>query len=160
MDKVPYLVYLERFGTDYFFLKFHPGKHNSNPNKYKLRTNNKTLPIRILSTCLTIAVQQMKKHPNMSFGIYGQWDQKDVIQQVKSSQRFHLWLQIAINKINPDSYKLVQDPNYNFFMLIPAHKYSGTYIKEIENYFSKRFKSKLNELPVPTITDYQSYKFR
>lgn len=159
VDKKPYLIYLEQFGADYYFLKFHPSKHKTNPNKYKLRTGNKTLPIKILSTCLAIAVDKMKKCPDICIGIYGQWDEKDVETQKEISQRYNMWLRIAVSKIDPGKYEFVRDEGYNFFMIIPAGKYNEEYHSKIQNYFVKRFKSKLDELPVPTIEEFKAYKF-
>jgi len=160
VDKIPYLIYLEQFETDYFFLKFYPSRHASNPDKYKLRIGNKTLPIRILSTCLSIAVNELKKKPNICMGIYGQWDAKDVEAEKEASQRFEMWLRIAISKIDSNNYEFVVDKTYNFFMIIPIEKYSETYLAATQNYFSQRFRSKLNQLTIPTIEEYRAYKFK
>lgn len=161
-EKKPYLIYLEEYGEVYFFIKFFPSKHISNPNKFKLRTgeNAKILPSRILATCLAIMVENIKRNPNVCFGVYGQWDEKDVVNQSKESQRYRIWLRIATSKIDGGKFKFLYDSNFNSFLIVPKHIYSIDFKKQTQNYFRERFKSTLNELPIPSIEDYKTIQFR
>ena len=161
-EKKPYLIYLEQFSNDYFFIKFFPSRHRSNPEKYKLRTgqNKKILPVKLLTTCLTIVVNKMKIHQDSCFGVYGQWDQKDVYEEVEESQRYRMWLTIAARKIDSDKFRFLYDSSFNFFLVVPNHIYSEEFKKRTQKYFEKRFKSKLNELPIPTVKEFEAFKMK
>lgn len=158
-EKKPYLIYLEQFSDEYFFVKFFPSRHRSNPNKYKLRTgeNKKVLPVKLLSTCLKIVVEKMKIHKDACFGVYGQWDEKDVYSKLDDSQRYRMWFTIAKSKINSEKFQFLYDSDFNFFLVVPNHVYSEEFKIKTQTYFETRFRSKLNELPIPTIAEYEAY---
>ena len=161
-EKQPYLIYLEQFADDYFFIKFFPSRYRSHPNKYKLRTgkNKKVLPVKLLTTCLTIVVEKMKKHEDSCFGVYGQWDERDVYKGMNDSQRFRMWLTIATRKINSANFKFLYDKDFNFFLVVPNHIYSEEFKKRTQKYFEKRFRSTLHELPIPSIEEFEAYKLK
>ena len=161
-EKKPYLIYLEQYSDNYFFIKFFPSRHRSNPNKYKLRTgeHKRVLPIKLLSTCLRIVVEKMNSHKNASFGFYGQWDAKDVYAEANSSQRYRIWRSIAIRKINDENFHFLSDSNFNFFLVVPKHVYNDDYMSRTQAYFENRFRSKLDELPIPSILEFETCKLQ
>lgn len=156
-DKKPYLIHLEQFGDDYYFVKFHPSKHSNNPDKYKLRIQWPTLPVRILSTCIQIIIKEMTEEPDKVFCVYGQWDSKDVENESNISQRYKLWLQIAVSKINPEKYVFLRISIYNIFMVVPKEKNTEEYIQKTAQYFQKRFSSSLDQLKVPSKIEYETF---
>lgn len=157
-DQKPYLIYLEEFGNNYLFVKFHPSKHTADINKYKLRIGNKTLPVKVISTCVDVIADQARKNPQLTFGIYGQWDNLDVQRLSKSSQRYRIWRTIAMRKFGADNYKLVSMSHLNIVLMIPSDIYSNEFILKTSDYFSRRFKSQLDQLKVPSPDEIGTYE--
>ncbi len=158
-DKAPFLIYVEDYNEQYFFIKFHPSRHNGNKKKYQLRIGCKTLPVRIISTCLNLVIDKMKKYPDCAFGVYGQWDETDVFRQSETSQRYRLWFKIAISKFDPEKFKFLYIDELNVFLVVPKHLYSEAYKAETIKYFNVRFKRRITELKVPTEEEFATYNY-
>lgn len=149
VDNKPFLIYIEEYDEQYFFVKFHPSKYSSSPDKYKLRIGYKTLPVRVISSCLQVVVDKMKKHPDCAFGVFGQWDKVDIKRGSTSSQRYNMWLRIATSKFDSEKFKFLYIDILNVFLVIPADIYSEDYRDKTLRYFEKRFSGRLDELKVP-----------
>ncbi len=130
-NKKPYIIRVEKYPNDLFFLKFYPKNHESNPNKFKIRLNQKSEFSRLIATCIELAKKMLNKNPDCCFGFFGQWDNKDVVSEneLKNkpytlSQRYRIYKSVIFSKINSKNFEFYFNDEINTMIVFPKHVFN------------------------------------
>lgn len=158
--RTPYFIKVDEFEHDLYFLKFYPKRMDGSKEKYKKRLGKINELTRLVSTCVKLAYKLSNDNPDASFGFYGQWDKKDVVNESEISQRYRIYKRAIMSKINKDNYHFIYEDSVNTMIAIPNHLYSDRYKNKIKSLLLSIYSKDLNELRVPTIEEYESYKLK
>ena len=111
-----YIVRLEEFEYDVYFIKFHLRKDKDNPKKYQIETHVNE-PIKVIGTCLQIMLDFLnEKCKTASFGAVGvaSLDESEEDQ----SQRFRIYELLFKNEFAPVDFIHADMPKANATFII------------------------------------------
>lgn len=151
-SKKPYMIRVEKYKYNIFFLKFYPKRLELSPYKYKFRNSKcdatTDLP-RLVAACIVVAKKIQKGNTDAIFGFYGQWDDIDIERKSKISQRYSIYRVVLASKVRESEYKHVYDINFNSHLIIPIGIYNEKLQEDIAIYFNDIFGAELQNLAVP-----------
>jgi hypothetical protein len=109
-----YFARVERYEDDVFIIKFYQKRLEQSPNKYREITNE-GCAIRILSTCLQIALDLLVKYPEASFGFHGARSEGE---HYSGTQRFRIYQMILANHFGPSkTFNHWWEEDYSVYMM-------------------------------------------
>lgn len=127
--KTGYILLVDRYENDVYFLKFHRKLDEGHKNKYNFRHKTPRHEFfRIISTCINVAKQVSSKNEEAVFAFFGQWDDKDIKRQKDMSRRGSIYRNCVASVIDDEKFKIVQNEKLNYVGFIPKSRYS----KELE----------------------------
>lgn len=151
-SKKPYMIRLEKYKYDTYFLKFYPKNLELSTDKYKFRNeiknSNRDLP-RLVACCIDLAKKIQKKNPDAIFALYGQWDEVDVARRDEISQRYRIYRIVLASKAREQDFVHVVVPPINTYFIIPVAVYTEALKGQITQYFEELFKESIPHLSVP-----------
>jgi hypothetical protein len=153
LSKKTYFIKVSEYEHDIFFIKFYPSKLEQSPFKYKRRLGNVKEFSRIVASCLKLAVQLFDKNPDAIFGFFGQWDNTDVEDEAKVSQRYRIYVKAAVSNLENVSrhqFNYFELPKINTFFVVPKHIDFKSKVAELTAYFANILGEEgLRELFIP-----------
>jgi hypothetical protein len=164
-NKKPYIIRLEKYPNNLYFIKFYPKNHESNPNKFKLRLNQKIELTRLIATCITLAKNMLSNNPDCCFGFFGQWDKNDIVSEnelINSeyvvSQRYRIYKTVIFSKLNKDNFEFYFNDEINTMIIFPKHIYENKKsFHKIINRMSQIYSKDLTNLRVPLQGELKTY---
>lgn len=149
----PYIIRVDEYENNVFFIKFYPKGLEQNSNKYKFRNDPKVLKesfTRLVSTCIKVAQLYKNKSPDAIFGFHGQWDDVDVKLKRELSQRYSIYSRVVASKVSSQDYKHIAIEQINTFLIIPSNIYTEGLQEELFKQFMEIFGDNIDELRVPS----------
>lgn len=164
-NKKPYIIRVEKYPNDLYFLKFYPKNHESNPNKFKIRLNQKSEFSRLIATCIDLAKKMLKKNPDCCFGFFGQWDEKDVVSEndLKEisyvlSQRYRIYKSVIFSRLNNENFSFYFNDEINTMIIFPMHIFNNKKLYyKIINMMKQIYSNDLIYLRVPLKSELSIY---
>jgi hypothetical protein len=153
LSKKTYFVKVCVYKHNIHFIKFYPSRLELSPNKYKKRIGNVKEFSRIVSTCLKLAVEIIDKKPDAIFGFFGQWDDKDVEEKAKVSQRYRIYSRAIVSNlenVTRHKFNYFKLPAINTFFFVPESIDFKGQEGQLTAYFANILGEEgLNELFIP-----------
>lgn len=137
-----YIVKVEEYSDDFFFLKFHLKSHSNSRKKYILLTKINDAR-RVIYTCLKIGQDILSKNNNASFGFIGSPTEKELTREDKllKTKRFNVYSKFANFHFSPDSFHHSFNSRYSTYLLINTKSCSDPEekIKKIQKMISDSY---------------------
>lgn len=150
--KKSYIIRVDEYEDNVFFIKFYLSKYETNPDKYKYRNPKHYREdfTRLVITCITLAKRILKNNPDSVLAFHGQWDNLDIEKESVTSQRFNLYKRVMISKAPKDKYEHIEILQLNSYAIIPREFYSKERVDQIYDRFISIFgEDGLEELAIP-----------
>jgi len=116
-----YIIQVDEYLHDIFFVKFYLGIHKTHPNKYKYLTKTNDA-FRVIRTSINTLLELKDKNSNASFGFMGspsvnkKGDGKE--ESLINTQRFRIYEYVTNNYFGNLSFTHSLDKNYSCYLLI------------------------------------------
>lgn len=119
-NKTVYHMIAEEYLSKYYFIKFYPSRYQDSKNgeRYKIRTKVQPDASKVIGTCVKLVLELIKKNPDHYFGFFGQWDEVDVANNRKNSQRFQIYKRITTSYFRKDTFDHIEFRSINVFMIV------------------------------------------
>jgi len=103
--KDSYMVRVERFPFDLYIVKFFKRNHERRKDKYNVLTNE-GIALKIIYTCVRVALDIHRKNPNASFGFVGSPTEKEKENKtLYRTKRFRVYEKFASFFFSPENYE-------------------------------------------------------
>lgn len=125
-SNVRYIIEVDKFENNVHFIKFYRQRHEGHGVKKFQWRSRKVFSkefSRIIATCAKVALDIRAKDETAIFAFVGQWDNKDVKNQNKESQRSRIYKRALSSLVNEHNYKFISREGINYIGLVPKATY-------------------------------------
>lgn len=109
-----YFIELERYENSLYIAKFYLRIHKDLKDKYKIVINDGD-GLRVLSTCISLALKVNAQDPLASFGFIGE---RRLEESMNNTQRYRIYSMMSAKYFSPKKYDHVKDDNTSLYFIL------------------------------------------
>lgn len=131
-EQYPYLMEVEKYESDIYFIKFYRRKHKGNKNRFNYLSGEYRCS-RIIATCFRVFLDIFEKNPFASLGFLGSntiIEPTNFIEPKKLTKRFLIYRQAVLNNFGEKTFTHFEDYKHSVYLAISNQNSSVLAVKD------------------------------